>query len=277
MRLSAKDLEAFYASRLGKAAQFLMLKRLGDLWGDCKDLNMLGMGYARPLLTGYGESTKSCIAATPQLGEETWWAATDRGISTCLAEEDRLPFPDGSFDRIILLHAVEEADSPRAVLREAWRLLAPEGRMLVTVANRKSSWSLVEGTPFGHGRPWTRRQLIAYLNDHLLQVTASTTAVHLPPIKFGFMVSGAEGWEKVGQIFAPGLGGVVMVEAVKRMYAKPGSGAVAPVTALAKGRKGVAELPRKEAEVKCVEKRGKTRVDPAEQAGSIKDVEQWEA
>ncbi|MEM5516082.1 methyltransferase domain-containing protein [Henriciella sp. AS95] len=277
MRLSAKDLEDFYASRLGKAAQFLMLKRLGDLWGDCAELNLLGMGYARPLLTGFGASAKACLSATPHLGADTRWAASERGISTCLTEEDRLPFADGSFDRIILLHAIEEADSPRAVLREAWRLLAPEGRMLVAVANRKSSWSLVEGTPFGHGRPWTRRQLIAYLNDHLLQVTASTTTVHMPPIKFGFMVSGAEAWEKVGQIFAPGLGGVVMVEAVKRMYAKPGSGAVAPVTALSKGRKGVAQLPRKEAEVKSVEKRQKTRVDPQGRARSTVEVEKWEA
>ncbi|MEQ9316009.1 MAG: methyltransferase domain-containing protein [Henriciella sp.] len=277
MRLLASDLEDFYASRLGKAAQFLMLKRLGSLWGDCRGLNLLGMGYARPLLTGFAATAKACISSTPHLGKDTGWAATDRGVSTCLAEEDRLPFGDGAFDRIILLHAVEEADSPRAVLREAWRLLAPEGRMLVAVANRKSSWSLIEGTPFGHGRPWTRRQLIAYLNDHLLQVTASTTAVHMPPIKYGFFVSGAEAWEKVGQIFAPGLGGVVMVEATKRMYAKPGSGAVAPVTALAARRKGAAQLPRKEAELECIEKHGNSRVDHERAARFVDEVEQWEA
>ena len=262
MRLSAKDLHAFYASRLGKAAQYLMLKRLGDLWGDCGGLSVLGMGYARPLLISFANSAKACIDSTPFVGEGTSWSASERGVSTCLAEEDRLPFADGSFDRVILLHAIEDADSPRAVLREAWRVLAPEGRMLVAVANRKSSWSLSEGTPFGHGRPWTRRQLIAYLDDHLFQVTASTTAVHMPPVKFGFFVSGAEAWERVGEVFAPGLGGVVMVEAVKHLYARPGGGAVAPVTALAQGRKGVAQLPRNEAEAETLQKRSKSRVDP---------------
>ena len=34
----------------------------------------------------------------------------------------------------------------------------------------------------------------------------------------------------IGRLVAPGLGGVVLVEAVKRLYASPGGGAVAPVT-----------------------------------------------
>ncbi len=259
MRLTASDLEKFYDSPLGEAAQFLLMKRLGDLWGDCTDLALLGMGYAHPLLTGFTGTARACIASSPHAG--TAWSATERGISSCTAEEDRLPFADATFDRVIMLHAIEEADRPRAVLREAWRVLAPEGRILITVANRKGLWSLSESNPFGHGRPWTRRQLIAYLNDHLFQVSASTTAVHLPPVNWAPFTHGAEAWERVGEIFTPGLGGVVMVEAVKRLYARPGGGAAAPVTERATGRKGVAQLPRKEAEAECVENHRNSRVD----------------
>lgn len=262
MRLTASDFEKFYKSRLGEAVAFLLMKRMGDLWGDCNGLSVLGMGHARPLLAAYGATAKASIAATAHLGHDTAWAATDRGVSTCLAEEDRLPFADDTFDRIILLHAVEEADSPRAVLREAWRVLAPEGRALIVVANRKGLWSLSEGNPFGHGRPWTRRQLIAYLDDHLFQVTASTTALHCPPVKWGPVASAAEGWEKFGQLFTPGFGGVVMVEATKRLYARPGGGATAPVTELAPGRKGVAQLPINEAQASSVENGQKSSVDP---------------
>ncbi|MEE2878954.1 MAG: methyltransferase domain-containing protein [Pseudomonadota bacterium] len=261
MRLPATDLDRFYESRLGEAAAFLMMKRMGDLWGDCKDLNVLGMGYAHPLLNGYAGTARACVCATPHTGQKSTWTIPGRGIATCIAEEDRLPFGDGTFERIILLHAIEEADSPRAVLREAWRLLAPEGRMLVAVANRTGLWSLFENTPFGHGRPWTRRQLITYLNDHLFQVTASTTAVHVLPIGWKFFAASAEGWEKAGALLTPGFGGVVMVEATKRLYARPGGGAVAPATNLAPGRKGVAQLPRKEADVSSVEKHQNTRVD----------------
>lgn len=261
MRLAAGDFDAFYGSRLGEAAVYIMLKRLADLWGDCEGLDVLGMGHAHPLLEAYSRTAHACIAATPHNAAGEHWAATERGISACITDEDRLPFADGAFDRIILLHAMEEADSPRAVLREAWRLLAPEGRLLVAVANRKSLWSLFGNTPFGHGRPWSRRQLIAYLNDHLFQVTASTTAVHLPPVSWGFFASSAEGWEKVGRLVSPGLGGVVMVEALKRLYARPGGGAPAPVTGLAPERKGVAQLPRNEADVHEAKNCNKMRVD----------------
>lgn len=247
MRLTASDLESFYASSLGETVCYLLLKRLNDLWGDCSGQSVLGMGYAHPLLAGVAATAKSCMAVTPHLGPASYWAGTERGVSACLAEEDRLPFADGSFDRVILLHAVEEAESPRAVMREAWRVLAPEGRALIVVANRKGLWSLSESTPFGHGRPWTRRQLIQWLNDHLFQVTASTTAVHLPPLNWGFLTHAADGFENVGAVAVPGLGGAVMVEAVKHLYAKPGGGAVAPATSLAGRRKGVAQLPRNEA------------------------------
>lgn len=247
MRQRASDLENFYASSLGETACYLLLRRLNDLWGDCANQTVLGMGYAHPLLAGLSLTAKSAVAVTPHLGAASYWAGTDRGVSTCIAEEDRLPFADGSFDRVILLHAVEEAESPRAVMREAWRVLAPEGRALIIVANRKGLWSLSEGTPFGHGRPWTRRQLIQWLNDHLFQVTASTTALHLPPINWRFLTHAADGFENFGGLAVPGLGGAVMVEAIKHLYAKPGSGAAAPVTGLATGRKGVAQLPRNEA------------------------------
>ena len=35
-----------------------------------------------------------------------------------LIEEGRLPFMDSIFDRVLLVHALEEADDPRALLRE---------------------------------------------------------------------------------------------------------------------------------------------------------------
>ena len=261
MKLTASDLERFYASRLGETVCYLLLKRVSDLWGDCANQTVLGMGYAHPLLAGLAATAKARMAVTPHQGAASAWAGTERGVSACIAEEDRLPFPDNMFDRVVLLHAVEEAESPRAVMREAWRVLAPEGRALIIVANRKGLWSLSESTPFGHGRPWTRRQLISWLNDHVFHVTASTTAVHLPPLDWKILTHAADGFERFGETVTAGLGGLVLVEAAKHLYAKPGGGAPAPVTELAGGRKGVAQLPRNEAEPTCVEKPPITRID----------------
>jgi hypothetical protein len=52
----------------------------------------------------------------------------------------------------------------------------------------------------------------------------------MPPTDLGLVTSAAEGWEAMGRFIAPGIGGVVLIEAVKRLYAPPKGGTVAPVT-----------------------------------------------
>lgn len=246
MRQPAATLEAFYASRLGRCAARLMSERMISLWGDCEGQRVLGVGYPSPLLPLWHAEASSCIGAVPEeIGEVR--LNSERGQTLCVAPEQRLPFPEGLFDRVFLLHALEEADSPRQLLREAWRVLAPEGRIVVAVTNRRSLWSLVDGKPFGHGRPWTRSQMVRFLNDSLFQVTASTTAVHLPPLDWRLITAASRSWERAGEVVLPGLGGVVLVEAVKRLYSQPSGSAAAPVTKAVKAGRPKPVMPRKAA------------------------------
>ncbi len=243
MRQPAATLEAFYQSRLGQCAARLISERMTSLWGSCEGQRVLGIGYPSPLLPLWQDEAASCIGVVPEeIGEVR--LTSERGQSLCLAPEQRLPFPEGLFDRVFLLHALEEADSPRQLLREAWRVLAPEGRIVVAVTNRRSLWSLVDSEPFGHGRPWTRRQMVNFLNDSLFQVTASTTAVHLPPLDWRLITAASKSWERAGDLVLPGLGGVVLVEAVKRLYSKPSGSAAAPVTKAVKAGKPKPVMPR---------------------------------
>lgn len=243
MRQPAATLEAFYESRLGQCAARLMSDRMTSLWGSCEGQRVLGIGYPSPLLSLWQGEAASCIGVVPEeIGEVRF--ESDRGQTLCLAPEQRLPFPEGLFDRVFLLHALEEADSPRQLLREAWRVLAPEGRIVVAVTNRRSMWSLVDSEPFGHGRPWTKRQMVRFLNDSLFQVTASTTAVHMPPLDWRLITAAAKSWERAGELVLPGLGGVVLVEAVKRLYSKPGGSAAAPVTNAVKAGRPKPVMPR---------------------------------
>lgn len=45
------------------------------------------------------------------------------------------PFEDGSFDRVFALEILEHVPHPVALLREAWRVLKNEGRLLLSVPN----------------------------------------------------------------------------------------------------------------------------------------------
>jgi SAM-dependent methyltransferase len=48
---------------------------------------------------------------------------------------ERLPFPDGSFDLVMAIEILEHLESPRAFLREIFRLVKPGGLAVVTTPN----------------------------------------------------------------------------------------------------------------------------------------------
>ncbi|MEQ9436747.1 methyltransferase domain-containing protein [Hyphomonas sp.] len=229
MRQDAVTLERFYASPLGSAAARILSTKLTDLWGEANNLSLLGLGYALPVLDAFGDHPGRSVAAVPFDHGPVKWDPTGRGNAAVSVGDLRLPFPDGMFDRVIVLHGLEETGDPRAYLREIWRVMAPEGRIVLAASNRAGLWSRATRTPFGQGRPWSRAQLMNLMSIGLFQVTASSSALYMPPVSAGIVTAAAEGWDTIGRLIAPGFGGVVLVEAVKRLYASPGGGAVAPV------------------------------------------------
>ena len=42
---------------------------------------------------------------------------------------------------------LEWSEKPRDLLRELWRVLAPNGRLLLVVPNRRGLWARVDTTP----------------------------------------------------------------------------------------------------------------------------------
>src|SRR3990167_6893043 len=128
MRQDAVTLERFYAAPLGRAASRVLAGKLIDLWGDAAGLSMLGLGYAIPALEAFGTAPSRIIAAVPYEHGPVSWSASERGNAAVAVGDPRLPFPDGLFDRVIVLHGLEETGDPRAYLREIWRGTAPGGR-----------------------------------------------------------------------------------------------------------------------------------------------------
>lgn len=223
MRQDVITLQEFYNSPLGKVAATTLAGRIGDLWGQALAREqVLGLGFVTPLLEKMGEKAELRLAAMPAAQGGLSWSATPKGVSTVLVDEQALPFRDGVFSRIILMHGLEEAAAPGLLLREIWRILAPEGRVIVIAANRLGLWSRAEATPFGHGRPWTRGQLTRLLSNAQFETTAWTHGLHFPPIGWRPVLAVHDGWEKAGETLSRVMGGVVLVEATKRLYADPG-------------------------------------------------------
>jgi len=221
MRFDIDRLQAFYGSSLGRMAQEMVGRRVGALWPSLSGLDVLGLGHAEALLDRYRAGARRVISAAPSEQGAERWPEEGRSLTT-LVEDERLPFPDALFDRIIVRHALEEAESPQRLLREIWRIAAPEARILIIVAHRRGLWARAESTPFGHGRPYTRTQLNRLLEDAMFSPQASARALFAPPIGWGVITSAGDAWEKIGGFAWSGFGGVLMVEASKRIFVEPG-------------------------------------------------------
>jgi SAM-dependent methyltransferase len=138
---------------------------------------------------------------------------------SCTAEEDALPFPDLMFDRVLLVHGLEAADNARRLLRETWRVLKDDGRLLVVAPNRSGMWVYWESTPFGHGQPYSFGQLGRLLAATLFRVERRDTALYFAPMNSRLILRAAPLFERAGRRLMPGVAGVTLTEAVKDVYA----------------------------------------------------------
>jgi SAM-dependent methyltransferase len=218
MGIDARETAEFYGTALGGLTAKLLRGILLELWPDCAGQSVLGLGYAGPYLRLWREQATRCIAASPHhIGAAPWPAG--RASLACTAEEDTLPFPDMSFDRILLVHGLEQAENARRCLREAWRLLKDDGRMIVIVPNRRGLWAYAEGTPFGHGQPYSPGQLARLLKGLFFQVEKQQAALFAPPLHWRLNLRAFEVWERAGSAIAPQLAGLTIAEATKDVHA----------------------------------------------------------
>jgi SAM-dependent methyltransferase len=216
MRRDVLELRQFYASDLGRAARAMVSRKVVEAWGDAHGLDVLALGYATPFVDPLREAARRVVAAMPaQQGVEVWPGGA-RNLSA-LTPEDSLPFANALFDRILVVHGLEESPDPIRLLREVWRVLAPSGRVVVAVAARNGLWANSEKTPFGHGRPYSRGQLAELLREAELEPSGWTRALYAPPIPW--LAGWAEGFEQAGSRLWPGFSGVLLMEAVKQTFA----------------------------------------------------------
>lgn len=216
MRQSVLDLRRFYATPLGRVARRMISRKIDEVWADGSGLDVLALGYATPFVEGLERFARRIVASMPAAqGVEPWPLLAPN--CACLAHETALPFPNAFFDRILLVHALEESDNPLAVLAEACRVLAPSGRMILAATARRGPWADAEDSPFGHGRPFSRSQLERLVREAELTPLSWTRALYAPPL--AWTVRWADGFEQVGAIAWPAFAGVFLMEATKQTFA----------------------------------------------------------
>jgi SAM-dependent methyltransferase len=218
MHLDVATLRDFYATPLGQIARRLLARRIRAQWGPAAGETIASLGFGTPFLGAYRGEARCVGALMPASQGALIWPSGAPILST-LVDAGQLPLSDNSVDRLLVVHCLEVAEQVTPLLRELWRILKPEGRLLVVVPNRRGLWAHVDTTPFGVGSPYSRSQLDNLLVQCLFTPLTFGTALHLPPLDRGILVRSATAWERVGARVSPGLGGVLIVEARKETVA----------------------------------------------------------
>ncbi|MEZ5925655.1 MAG: methyltransferase domain-containing protein [Hyphomicrobiaceae bacterium] len=244
MQQDVTEITDFYDTPAGIMVRRIVSRVIRSRWPSVAGQSVIGLGYAVPYLSAFREEARSVAALMPAEQGVRRWPRAMRN-RTALVEEDQLPLADGSVDRVLAVHAIEAASDIRSVLREIWRVLTPEGRVLIVVPNRRGLWAQSDSTPFGHGRPYSRGQLERLLDGAMLSVESIGHALAVPPIGLRAVQRSASGIERIGIRLWPAFSGVVVVEASKRMVgglAVPVRGRRVRIRALAPAAAGRASV-----------------------------------
>ena len=218
MRPDIVDLRQFYRSAVGQIARRYVGHRVREFWNDVRGLRILGLGYATPYLRPFESEAERVLAVMPAAQGVVRWPRGGHPSRVALADETELPLPDESIDRVLLVHALEASEQVRQLLREVWRVLPPSGRLLAVVPNRLGIWARLDRTPFGHGHPFTPPQLTRLLRDNMYAPSDVRSCLFLPPLRIRFLLRSASAFENFGAR-GFGVGGVLIVEATKQIYA----------------------------------------------------------
>jgi SAM-dependent methyltransferase len=142
------------------------------------------------------------------------------------ADPLQLPLASQSVDLIALPHALEFHPNPHEVLREAERVLIPEGQIVISGFNTASLWRLRQLFTPGRRRsdvPWDARMIgLLRLRDWLrvlgFELNGGAFGCYAPPFKQKLWLDRFAFMDKAGARWWPLLGGLYVIRAVKRVH-----------------------------------------------------------
>jgi len=213
------DLRNFYETALGRLTAELLSRRLKQLASVSTGHTVMGLGFAHPYFTAMAHEDATSFSFMQAKQGVIHWPQEGEANRSVLVDECDLPLVESVIDLALVVHGLEFADTPDDMLHEVWRVLAPQGRLVLVIPNRRGLWAASESTPLGHGQPFSRHQITELLKEAKFDVTHWDTALHFPPLRHRTTMATARHFEKFGRLIVGAFAGVTIVEAVKQVYA----------------------------------------------------------
>lgn len=214
-------LKEFYASPLGFMASRSIALRIHKFWPEIHNESVLAFGFAIPYLSPFGASSARIIVGMPAGQGGIHWPPDAQNVAF-LSVESTLPLATNSIDKVIVVHALENSEQARAMMDELWRVLAPSGKIIIVVPNRRGIWARSALSPFAYGRPFSQGQLRSFVSEHSFTPLRCMAALYYPPSTSRLLSKLRFPIESIGSRFFGGFGGVLILEAEKQVYALSG-------------------------------------------------------
>lgn len=137
-----------------------------------------------------------------------------------LTDLNTIPLPDESMQQITIVHCLEFAANPKKFMRELWRVLTPEGTLKVIVPNRRSIWSHLDISPFGHGNPYSMSQLSTLAKECQFDIILKQRGLFILPHKSWQPSLITHVQQYLVKNITPKLSGVIIMNLTKRVYCR---------------------------------------------------------
>lgn len=215
------EYQEFYKTSEGRLINKILKKEIFKFVD--KRQPVLNIGYSLP----YFRKDLSVISSSIDLDGDY-----DLPSHVSYAHTHKLPVESGSYEQVSAVHMLENASHPIDSLKESWRVLKGGGKLVMVVSNRGGLWSRTDRSPFGNGRPFSAKQVVALLEMAGFVCEDIHPALFLFPAKNRTLLRASRLFQRIGKYFMVFPGGVHIVVAQKQLYSPvtPSKGTAVPVT-----------------------------------------------
>jgi SAM-dependent methyltransferase len=140
-----------------------------------------------------------------------------------IADPHGLPFAENTIDLIVMPHALEFTDDPHLMLREAWRVIRPDGQIVIAGFNPFSLFGAKRYFGRQQTPPWNGNFIALYrMKDWLtllgFDVVGGRLDCYAPPFTHEPWLARSGFFERAGDRWWPIGGGVYFLRATKHVH-----------------------------------------------------------
>jgi SAM-dependent methyltransferase len=219
VKIPFSQIEEFYQSPLGHFVSRALAQKISFYWPNQKQGLFLGVGYPFPYILHFQEQPGhwSIFVENPKNSRSWKKMSLIKGIPV-FYQESLYSFSDNQFDRLFLIHSIEFTEEPLKFFREMWRILKPEGEMMIVFPHDYSLWSRQKGTPWASPHPYSLSQVLNFLEKTFFQLLQKEKGLFTPPFKSSRHLFFSPFFEKAGSWGLWPFSGVWMIRVKKQLY-----------------------------------------------------------